>query len=167
MITALLEAAGTLDAELLVTTSRRTTPKMETRLAERLGRHPCCRLLTLVNQRRTGPLPDTATAVSCILELADWLVVSGDSISMVSEAVATGKPVIGFPPSVTGKKKSKPRETKHHRFLRQMDEKGRLQFVPAEGVAPALLKAADASKSRSAVPDPAEDPALEFLRQWV
>lgn len=164
MLTALLEAADKLDAELLVTTSRRTTPKMETRLAERLGRHPRCRLLALVNQRRAGPLPDTATAVPCILELADLLVVSGDSISMVSEAAATGKPVIGFPP-----KTKKP--MKHHRFLRQMDEKGRLQFVPAEQVAPAVLEAMNLLGSGTAVPDPRgsdpKDPALEFLRQWV
>ncbi|MDO8730198.1 MAG: ELM1/GtrOC1 family putative glycosyltransferase [Candidatus Omnitrophota bacterium] len=160
MLTALLAAADKLDAELMVTTSRRTTSKMEIRLAERLGRHPRCRLLALVNQRRAGLLPDTATAVPCILELSDLLVVSGDSISMVSEAAATGKPVIVFPP-----KTKKP--AKHHRFLRQMDESGRLQFVPAEQVAPAVLAAANGSGPRSASPAQPKDPALEFLRQWV
>jgi mitochondrial fission protein ELM1 len=89
--------------------------------------------------------------------MADLLVVSGDSISMVSEAVATGKPVIGFSP-----KTKKP--TKHHRFLRQMDEKGRLRLVTPEGVAPAVIEAMNLPDPRGSDP---KDPALEFLRQWV
>lgn len=166
ILAGLLEVSDRLDAELMVTTSRRSTPRMETRLAELLGKHPRCRLLALVNQRWPGPLPDTATAVPCILELADVLVASGDSISMVSEAMATNKPVISFPP-----KTSKPRETKHHRFLRQAGEKGRLRLVTSEGVGPAVLEAMDLLGSGTAVPDPRgsdpEDPALEFLRTWV
>ncbi len=160
VVAALLEAAESMDAELLVTTSRRTTPKMEARLAERLAGHPRCRLLALVNQRRSGPLPDTAAAVPCILELSDLLVVSGDSISMVSEAAATNKPVIGFPPKAK-------KTAKHHRFLRRMDEQGRLRLVTAEQVAPAVMTASNGSGPRSAPPAQPEDPALEFLRQWV
>jgi mitochondrial fission protein ELM1 len=161
ILASLLEVSDRLDAELMVTTSRRTTPRMEAHLAELLGKHPRCRLLALVNQRRPGPLPDTATAVPCILELADVLVVSGDSISMVSEAMATNKPVVSFPP-----KMSKPRETKYHRFLRQMDEKGRLRVARADQVGQSVIEAANGS--RRPAPAPREqDPAVEFLRGWV
>ncbi len=161
----LLEAADRLDAELLVTTSRRTSPQVEMELLERMGKHPRCRLLALVNQRRPGPLPDTATAVPCILELSDLLVASGDSISMVSEAAATSKPLVSFPPKSSGNRKQ-PSETKHHRFLRQMDEDGRLRLVPANQVGQAVIEAEDGSKARPA-PEPGQDPVLEFLRTWI
>ena len=155
----LLSAAERLDAELLVTTSRRTPPQMEMWLLETLAKHPRCRLLVLVNQHRTGPLPDTSTAVPCILELADVLAVSGDSISMVSEAVATAKPVVSFPPE--------PPETKHHRFLRQMDERGRLHLAQAARVGQSVIEAMNGSRARQGPSADSDGSIVGFLRQWL
>jgi len=129
-------------------------------LAETLAKHPRCRLLALVNQRRSGPLQDTAAAVSCILELADVLAVSGDSISMVCEAVATAKPVISFPPKAVT-------ETKYHRFLQQMDERGRLQLVQSERVGQSVIEAVNGSRARRSPSPDADGSIIESLRKWL
>lgn len=162
----LLSTAERLDAELLVTTSRRTTPLMESRLAETLGKDPRCKLLALVNQKRPGALPDTETAVPCILELSDVLVVSGDSISMVCEAAATGKPLLAFPPKAAAKNGKKPPQLKHDRFLRRMDQLGRLRLSRPEQLGERAAEALSGRPS-SEEPTPQPDPVVEFLRSWV
>ncbi len=160
VVSDLLSTAERLDAELLVTTSRRTPPRMEMWLAETLTNHPRCRLLALVNQRYAGPLPNTQTAIPCILELADVLAVSGDSISMVSEAVATAKPVISFPP--------KGPEAKYHRFLRQMDERGRLQLAEPGKVGRSVIEAIHGLGGRGEPSaNDSDDSIVEFLRGWL
>lgn len=150
------EAAEKLDAVLLVTTSRRTPAELEEFLERKWSAHPRCRLLVLVNRNQTGGLGSTQEAVPCIFSAADALVVSGDSISMVSEAVSTGKPVVSFSPG---------RGTKYDRFLRGMDSGGKLRLVePAQvgGTVAELLKAPDSS-----LRTPPSDPVLERLIRWV
>lgn len=79
------------NADVLVTTSRRTSPAVENLLQREIKNYPRCRLLILAN-RNNAP-----EAVGGILGLCDILVVSGDSVSMVSEAASSGKNVIVFP----------------------------------------------------------------------
>ncbi|MBI3322053.1 MAG: mitochondrial fission ELM1 family protein [Candidatus Omnitrophica bacterium] len=166
----LISAAEETDAELLVTSSRRTPLAVETWLAQALGRHPRCRLLTLVNRRDAGRLSSTEEAVPCIFDLSHALVVSGDSISMVSEAAATAKPVVCFPPRpIRGRENGKP-DTKYHRFLRQLESQGRVTVAD-----PAGIRAAAASALRDGGPVRAEpvearkkpDPIVEFLKRWL
>ncbi|MBI3323187.1 MAG: mitochondrial fission ELM1 family protein [Candidatus Omnitrophica bacterium] len=187
----LLSAAEELDAELLVTSSRRTPLAVETWLAQALGRHPRCRLLALVNRRDAGRLDGTEEAVPCIFGLSHALVVSGDSISMVSEAVATGKPVISFPPRPLRQRRWGGPDTKYHRFLRRMDDLGSVQVVEASGVKEAVARAvrdgvgsvrAELVEARTVSPfdKPAlrapeglrvtgqgSDPVVEFLKRWL
>ena len=77
----------------LATTSRRTPVWADTIVKERLSDRNRCPFLVIANEKNR---PDAMTG---ILGLSDILVVSGESISMVSEAVASGKPVIVFKPS--------------------------------------------------------------------
>jgi uncharacterized protein len=73
------------DAELLVTTSRRTGGALEAILKKILNKQPRCKLLVIANENNP---PDT---LSGILALSDIVVVSCESISMISEAINSGK----------------------------------------------------------------------------
>jgi len=173
VVRSLLAACDALDAELLLTTSRRTPTGLERYLHETLKNHPRCRLLTLVNRGQAGKLKTTAEAVECILNLSDAVTVSGDSISMVSEAIARAKPVVGFYPEKTGFALKAP---KYHRFLRLLESQGRIATAPAAQVGEAMAElvsgGAAAAPSLGArrgprlLPD-AEDPIVEQLKQWL
>jgi len=83
-------ACGQLNAEILLTTSRRTSLAVENIIYKEFKGHPLCSLLIIANRKN---IPE---AVGGILGLADAVVVSGDSISMVSEAASSGKNTIVF-----------------------------------------------------------------------
>ncbi len=163
----LLAASEKLDAELLVTSSRRTPAEVERWLHEILANHPRCRLLVLVNRREAGGLEATQQAVPCILGLAQTLVVSGDSISMISEALARSKPVVSFLPKQVGFK-----EPKYHRFLQELSRQGEVTLAEPEKVGEAVIKMmnngaqkiSDSGGPRSAG---GADPLLEFLVKWL
>ncbi|MDP2929784.1 MAG: ELM1/GtrOC1 family putative glycosyltransferase [Candidatus Omnitrophota bacterium] len=78
------------DTELLVTTSRRTSGALEAILKKILNKQPRCKLLVIANENNP---PDT---LSGILALSDIVVVSCESISMISEAINSGKKVVAF-----------------------------------------------------------------------
>lgn len=156
VVQSILAAADAADADVLVTTSRRTPPELEERLIQWLGTHPRCKLLTLVNRSQTGGLKTTSEAVPCILGLAGRLAVSGDSISMVSEALATGKPVVAFSP---------PPGTKYERFLNQLRMEGKLRVSAGTGVG--LLLSEPANGSLSSAPAEGPDLLTESLQQWL
>lgn len=90
VIQELKEVTQRLDAELLITTSRRTPAEIEELLEENIRDFSNCGLLIIAN--KFNP-PET---VGGILGLSHIIVSSSDSISMISEAVSTGKPVIVF-----------------------------------------------------------------------
>lgn len=71
-------------SSVLISSSSRTEPGLATALAERLDKP------AFVYEWRPD---DTANPYAGILAMADELIVSGDSIAMLSEAVATEKPV--------------------------------------------------------------------------
>ncbi|MBL7068435.1 MAG: mitochondrial fission ELM1 family protein [Candidatus Omnitrophica bacterium] len=78
------------DMELLVTTSRRTPKKIEEMLKTGLRRNPRCKLLIIANEKNID------NAVGGILNLSEIVLVSAESISMVSEAASSGKKTIVF-----------------------------------------------------------------------
>ncbi|MFH0985467.1 MAG: ELM1/GtrOC1 family putative glycosyltransferase [Candidatus Omnitrophota bacterium] len=72
----------------MITTSRRTSAPVERFLKSALTQHPGCRLLVIANE------DNPAYAISGMMGFADLLIVTGDSLAMISEAVGTGKRVI-------------------------------------------------------------------------
>ncbi len=157
----LLETARRLDAELLVTSSRRTPPEMEDWLQKRLARESSCRLLALVNRNRPGGLERTAQAVPCILGLSQALVVSGDSISMVSEAVDRRKPVISFLPRTDEK------NSKHHQFLEGLSRRGKIRLASPEAVGSTLESALKMPEGSDPSGTQGPDPIVEGLKAWL
>ncbi len=111
-----LKANHSEDAGLLVTTSRRTTPKMRTDLEAALKASGLGYFLWH---------PDDATARDnpyfAFLHHANAVVVSADSTSMVSEACTAGKPVY-----VWGEAKSLPR--KFQQLYQSLMQQGRLVY---------------------------------------
>jgi mitochondrial fission protein ELM1 len=72
----------------MITTSRRTSAHMERFLKSTLSQHPACRLLVIANEE------NPPYAVGGMMGFADLLIVTEDSLAMISEAVGTGKHVI-------------------------------------------------------------------------
>jgi hypothetical protein len=106
---ALAEARG---GSLLVTTSRRTGPAAEAALAEALAVRP--HFLHCYGRGGANPYPG-------LLGVADAVVVTGDSASMMTEATATGRPSFVFdlrpPPDKLGRLVARLRELGHLRPL--------------------------------------------------
>lgn len=101
-----------LDAQLCCTTSRRTPRNVDTVLECAFASRPFCRTFVKGREDRDP------TTVEKILACSDLVIVSGESISMVSEAVASGKPVVVFMPQ-----KVLPVYTKYERFIGNLVKK--------------------------------------------
>ena len=107
------------DADLLVTTSRRTNKAQESIIKAALQKNPRCRLLVIANENN----PEGTMAG--ILALGSVIVVSGESISMVSEAVSSGKKTVVF--SLDKKKRGK--KPKHERALESLARDGYISIA--------------------------------------
>ena len=85
-------SAARLDVAVLATTSRRTPSWADAEMKRVFSDKQQCPLLVIANEaNRTG-------VVAAILDLSDVIVVTGESMSMISEAAFSGKPVIVFSP---------------------------------------------------------------------
>ncbi len=84
----LKEAAGESETDLLVTTSRRTTPEMDAATKRVLAEDPRCKLLVIANEK------NIRNVTYGMLALSDTILVTEDSVSMISEALASGKRVL-------------------------------------------------------------------------
>ncbi len=102
------------EAAILVTTSRRTSFEVEKLVVEEFGGYSRCELLVIANKEN---LP---FAVGGILGLAKIIIVSPESISMVSEAVSSGRHIIVFKSEVS---------RRHKDFLSYLAQKQYIHFV--------------------------------------
>lgn len=106
----------------MVTTSRRTAPEVEEAVSERFERYPRCTFLLIANRDQVEG------TMAGMLGWADLAVVTGESISMVTESASSGRHVIvAQPPLQSGARSSM---TKHERFLRGMAHEGYVRVAP-------------------------------------
>jgi len=110
VIIQLKKAADQLDADILLSTSRRTGQQIEMVIKTQLVNYPKCKLLVIANENNH---PD---AVGGILALSDIIISSPESISMISEAVGAEKYVVVF--------NSPNLSVKHQRFLKNYQDQG-------------------------------------------
>jgi Kdo2-lipid IVA lauroyltransferase/acyltransferase len=103
------QSAEDLDADILLSTSRRTPPEAEQLIKNEFGAYSRCKLLIIANENNH---PD---AVGGILGLSRIIISSPESISMISEAVMAEKYVVVFEALGLSKK--------HQRFLKNYQEK--------------------------------------------
>ena len=118
LLTEIIRISKRLDAELLLTTSRRTSPPIERLIKQKLTDFSLCKLLIIANEKNTD------NAVVKILGLSNLVIISADSISMISEAASSGKSVIVVH---IGKGKKKKRE-----FLRNLEEEKIIDLISAD-----------------------------------
>jgi KDO2-lipid IV(A) lauroyltransferase len=128
------EAAREINADILATTSRRTPPAIEQMLQKRLRTHAHCPLLILAGR------DEVPSAVGGILGLSDINVVSGDSISMISEAASSGKDTIVFTPEV--KDPSSRGESKHEQFIERLNAQGFIFSTDVKDIGHAIYNVA-------------------------
>jgi mitochondrial fission protein ELM1 len=116
LIHQLKDVAQSIPADILLTTSRRTPETIENHLYRAFKKDPSCPLMISANRE------DVPEAVGGILALSNILIVSGDSISMVSEAISSGKPTIVFVPE--RKNKLDHKKIKHELFVERLHAQG-------------------------------------------
>lgn len=109
VIVQLKKIAQELDADILLSTSRRTGEQLEMAVKSQLVNYPRCKLLVIANENNH---PDV---VGGILGLSNIIVISSESISMISEAVCAEKYVVVF--------NSGNLSVKHQRFLKSYQDK--------------------------------------------
>lgn len=113
-------AASAAGCQVLATTSRRTPSWGDAAMRRFFGDRGLCPLLVVANEKnRPG-------AVSAILGASTVVVVTGESISMVSEAVASGRKVFVIEPFEGGRMRRKQKE-----FLKEMESDGMIERVSA------------------------------------
>ena len=95
----------------------------------------------------SGPEDRDPHTVEKIMGISDILIVSGESISMVSEAVSSGKPVIVFMPEKVSKK-----TTKYEKFVKKLEEEGYIRTANPENI-PETVSLIASDKRKPAVPD--------------
>lgn len=113
----------------LVTTSRRTPEWAEKLMKSKFSDRLTCPLLLIANEI------DRPGVVAGILGLSAALVVTAESMSMISEAVSTGKPVLVVQPWHDGKMKRK-----YGDYLEHLKEQGLIVLCEADQVQTQLEK---------------------------
>jgi len=102
--------------DVVITTSRRTPAPIEQIFYDEFKKYPGCPLLILANRE------NVSEAVGGILGLCDIAVVSGDSLSMISEAASSGKNTVVFLPE--SRAKVLKGYNKHEVFIERLNEQG-------------------------------------------
>jgi len=120
IIEQLKDVSEKLDAEILLTTSRRTPNQIDDLLKNHLDNYSRCRLLVIANENN---IPE---AVGGILATSQIIVTSSDSISMISEAASSGKVVVVFKVQL---RQNRRQNLRHQRFLDNLSREGYIILV--------------------------------------
>ncbi|MBI4340897.1 MAG: mitochondrial fission ELM1 family protein, partial [Candidatus Omnitrophica bacterium] len=155
MIEQILRACEAANGVCLATTSRRTPASAERLLADRLGAHPRCLLALLASRDAING------TMEGLLGSADVVVATGESISMVSEARASGRPVVVV--ELPRRTARLPRETKHARFLRDLSKEGAVHVVPIAEVSRTIHRLLGAGRCLAPLDQTAVGEALARL----
>jgi KDO2-lipid IV(A) lauroyltransferase len=109
------------DGQILITTSRRTKPEVEKLIKQEFNDYSRCKLLVIANEEN---IPE---AMGGILGLSKIVVISPESISMISEAASSGKYVVVFAPKTNIGKR-------HTIFLEQFAKNKYIYFSEADRI---------------------------------
>lgn len=120
IVSQLKSASFKLDADILVTTSRRTPKEVEEMVRKEFQNYPRCKIMVLANENN---IPQ---ALPGILGLSNIVVVSAESISMISEAVNSRRYVFVFNAPGLGRK--------HRRFLEYFAKNQYIYLTDALGL---------------------------------
>lgn len=107
------------NADILVSTSRRTPLEIEGLIKDEFKDYPRCKLLVIANEQN---FPFT---IGAILGLSKIVIVSAESISMVSEAASSGKYIIVFKARINHR---------HNIFLTRLANQGYIYLCEPSGI---------------------------------
>lgn len=113
-----------LNADILITTSRRTCGNIERLIRREFMDYPRCKLLVIANEKN---IPE---AIGGILGLSSIVITSPESISMISEAASSNKYVLVFKAPGLGKR--------HKAFLDYFHQKRYIYLTEAYNLAKAI-----------------------------
>ncbi len=153
----LKEIARELKASILITTSRRTPANIEKVLLKNFKKDPSCPLLIIASKN------NVSEAVGGILGLSDTVVVSGDSISMISEAAASGKNVIVFYPQT--KAKVLKVYNKHKKIIERLNSQGYIRSFNVRDIGHAIYDVAKNKITTKSIDD--NQIILEAVRKII
>ncbi|MFH0855944.1 MAG: ELM1/GtrOC1 family putative glycosyltransferase [Candidatus Omnitrophota bacterium] len=139
LINQIKSASDKLGAGILITTSRRTPDEAESLIKQEFKGYPRCQLMVIANEKN---IPE---AVGGILGLSKVIVSSPESISMLSEAVNSVKPVIVFEANGLSRK--------HEAFLRDLTKNKRIILSGASNLGRKLLEAWEGQDTLSPLKD--------------
>ncbi len=134
LIQQIKEVAKTINADILITTSRRTPAHIESLFQKEFKNDARCPLLILANKE------DVPEAVGGILGLSNFVVTSGDSISMISETASSGNQTIVFSPQIRQGQSVK--KNKHMAFIAKLNQKGFILSTDATHIGQAIYDVA-------------------------
>ena len=115
------QAAESINADILVTTSRRTSKAIEDLIKKEFTNYPRAKFLVIANEK------NYPYAVGGILGSSEIIISSPESISMVSEAASSKKYVLIFQESGLSKK--------HSRFLENLAKENYIYLTDAQNLA--------------------------------
>lgn len=132
LINSLKETLDLTGGEILISTSRRTSPAICDMLESSFAKDPRCRLLIIANKNnRSGIIP-------AMLSLCSSVVVSPESVTMISEAASSGKYTVVYKdPEFT--------HQKHQCFLDNLENKNMIQTAEARDIGDKLISYAKGS----------------------
>jgi len=136
MLSQVKEFAQKYDLEIMLTTSRRTSPEIDKLVASALKDYPRCIFKVFPNEKNYD------YALAGILAACDYLVVSGESISMISEAAAAGRNTVVFRLELNNKTKI----PKHEIFLENMSRNNYIMLTDADKILRALVSLKEENK---------------------
>ena len=90
VIDGVLKIAEEMERDIFITTSRRTSPEIDSYLKDKLSNNTRCKLLVIANEK------NPEGTVAKILDSSEVVIVSPESISMISEAASSGRQVVVF-----------------------------------------------------------------------
>jgi Kdo2-lipid IVA lauroyltransferase/acyltransferase len=130
VVEAALKIGVEYDAEILVSTSRRTVEGVEYYLKDKLSSEPRCRFLVIANEY------NPRAAAEAIINLSDILLVSEDSVSMISESASCeGYRIVFRQGNYTNKR--------HNRFLNNLETLGYIETTEYTNSYASIKKALD------------------------
>lgn len=125
VIKELKSVSSKLNADILATTSRRTSGKVEKVVRGELAGFSFTKLLIIANE------DNVPEAVGGILALSEVVLVSAESISMISEAASSNRYVVVFGSKV---------DSRHRKFLNYMADKRYIYFCEPAGISSLIIR---------------------------
>jgi KDO2-lipid IV(A) lauroyltransferase len=117
---AVVKIAREAERDIFVTTSRRTSPEIGSFLKNRLTGNDRCKMLVIANEK------NVEGAVSKILDASEIVIVSPESVSMISEAVSSGRYTVVFDSGVIA--------GKYERVIKNLEIQGYIKITKPEGI---------------------------------